>query len=75
MPETAKETSRKSALTFAGMVMNAMVMFDDGVNRASTANSAGMTAATIRAFTGVLKRGDTRARVPLAGSARSRLYE
>jgi hypothetical protein len=34
-----------------------------------------MTAATIRAFTGVLKRGDTRERVLLAGSAWSRLYE
>ena len=75
MPETANETSRKSAFTFAGMVMNAMVMFDDGVKRASTAKSAGMTAATSSAFTGVRKRGDTRDRLRLAGSAWSRLYE
>ena len=49
--------------------MKPITMGDEGVKRASTANNAGMTVATSSAFTGVRKRGDTRDRLLLAGSA------
>src|ERR1700730_2857458 len=75
MPDTANEISSVSALTFAGIVMNAIWMLLVGVARARSANRAGMTAATRIAFTGVRNRGDTRERAPLAGRAWSREYE
>jgi hypothetical protein len=72
MPDTAKDTSRTSALTVVGKVMKPMLNWLDGVNRASTAKAAGSTAATTSASTGVRKRRDTWASARLPGRARSR---